>query len=231
MRHLIIACLLLSVNLLFAQEYGDQISDFEKYKQDQQKKEQDFYKFANNFQSYQDEQFIKYEKYIEDMWGNFKESSPKTWVGYTEDFTGRTSVDFDSSKVVVEVVVDENSSDEEVKQKLEALTKKILEEKDESGATILEGQIALPDNPEQAVKPSDAKEVVENAKITEKNVNGKKVYSLNLDLVSDNDKKRIAKYEGLISKYCKEAGIEPALALAIIRTESCFNPRAYNRTW
>ncbi len=230
MRHLIIACLLLSVNLLFAQEYGDQISDFEKYKQDQQKKEQDFYKFANNFQSYQDEQFIKYEKYIEDMWGNFKESSPKTWVGYTEDFTGRTSVDFDSSKVVVEVVVDENSSDEEVKQKLEALTKKILEEKDESGATILEGQIALPDNPEQAVKPSDAKEVVENAKITEKNVNGKKVYSLNLDLVSDNDKKRIAKYEGLISKYCKEAGIEPALALAIIRTESCFNPRAYNRT-
>lgn len=230
MKAIILTCLLLITGILFTQVYGDEISDFEKFKQDQQTKEQDFYKFANNFQSYQDEQFIKYEKYIEDMWGDFKESSPKTWVGYTEDFSGRTSVDFDSSKVVVEVVVEENSSDEEVKQKLEALTKKILEEKDETGTRILEGQVASPDNPNQAVKPADAKAVVEKAIITEKSVNGKKVYAISLDLVSDSDKKRIAKYEDLISKYCKEAGVEPALALAIIRTESCFNPRAYNRT-
>ncbi len=230
MRFFIIICIVLMANSLIAQGYGDQASDFEKFKQEQEMKEQDFYKFANNFQAYQDEQFIKYEKYIEDMWGDFKESSPKTWVGYTEDFSGRTSVDFDSSKVVVEVVVDDNSSDEEVKQKLEALTKKILEEKDETGATILEGQVASPNNPMQAVKSSDAKAVVENSKILEKKVNGKKVYSINLDLVSDSDKKRIAQYEDLISKFCKEAGIEPALAIAIIKTESCFNPRAYNRT-
>lgn len=230
MKALLMTCLLLVTNMLFAQGNVAQISDFEKYKQDQLKKEEDFYKFAHNFQAYQDEQFIKYEKYIEDMWGDFKESSPKTWVGYTEDFSGRTSVDFDSSKVVIEVVVEENSSDEEIKQKLEALTKKILEEKDETGTTILEGQVASPGNPNQAVKSSDAKDVVAKAKITEKKVNGKKVYSINLDLVSDSDKKRIAKYQDLITKFCKEANIEPALAIAIIRTESCFNPRAYNRT-
>ncbi|MBI9031728.1 DUF3393 domain-containing protein [bacterium] len=230
MKSILLAVILLISNMIFTQVYGDEISDFEKFKQEQLQKEEDYHKFANNFQAYQDEQFIKYEKYIEDMWGDFKESSPKTWVGYSEDFSGRTSVDFDSSKVVVEVVVEEGSSDKEVKQKLAALTKKILEEKDETGATILEGQVASPSNPNQAVKPSDAEDLVAKSRITEKSVNGKKVYSLNLDLVSDSDKKRIAKYEKLISKYCKEAGIEPALALAIIKTESCFNPRAYNRT-
>jgi membrane-bound lytic murein transglycosylase C len=227
MRVIIITCLLLISNLLFAQE--KQLSDFEKYKAEQLQKEENFHKFANNFQGYQDQQFIKFEKHIEDMWGSFEESSPKTWVGYSEDFSGRTSVDFDSSKVLVEVVVDETSSDKEVKQKLAALTKKILEEKDETGTTILDGQVASLNNPNQSIKPEDASEIVEQANITEKSVNGKKVYTLNLDLVSDNDKKRIAKYEKLISKFCKEAGIEPALALAIIRTESCFNPRAYNR--
>jgi len=230
MKHILLASLLLITNLLLAQDYSRQFTDFEKYKQEQQKQEQDYHKFANNFQAYQDEQFIKYEKHIEAIWGNFKESSPKTWVGYSEDFSGRTSVDFDSSKVVVEVVVDDNSSDEEVKQKLVALTQKILEEKDETGATILEGQVASPDNPNQAVKPSDAKSIVEKASLIEKEVKGKKVYSLNLNLVSDSDQKRIAKYEDLISKFCQEAGIEPALAIAIIKTESCFNPRAYNRS-
>ncbi len=230
MKSIILAILLLSLNSIFAQSYSDHMNDFEKYKAQQEQKEEDFYQFAQNFKAYQDEHFIKYESYIEDIWGDFKESSPKTWVGYSEDLSGRTSVDFDSSKVVVEVVVDEDSSQEEVKQKLQALTKKILEEKDETGSSILEGQVAAPDNPEKAIKPGDAKKVVETAKITEKNVNGKKVFSINLDLVSDNDKKRIAKYQDLISKFCKEAGIEPALALAIIKTESCFNPRAYNRT-
>lgn len=230
MRLITIVGVMLITSMILAQTPGDQMSDFEKYKLEQEKNEEDYHKFANNFQAYQDQEFIKYEKYIEDMWGDFKESSPKTWVGYSEDFSGRTSVDFDSSKVVVEVVVEENSSNEEVKQKLEALTKKILEEKDETGKTILEGQVASPDNPNQAIKPDDAKDVVAKANLVEKKVNGKKVYSLNLNLVSDSDKKRIAKYEKLISKYCKEAGIEPALALAIIKTESCFNPRAYNRT-
>jgi membrane-bound lytic murein transglycosylase C len=230
MKSIIIVILLVVFSSAFAQSYSDHMSDFEKYKQEQNQQEENYYKFAQNFKAYQDEHFIKYESYIEDIWGDFKESSPKTWVGYSEDFSGRTSVDFDSSKVVVEVVVDADSDDAEVKQKLEALTKKILEEKDETGTRILEGQVASPKDSNKAISPSDAKEVVEQAKIVEKEINGKKVYSINLDLVSDSDKKRIAKYEDLISKYCKEAGIEPALALAIIKTESCFNPRAYNRS-
>ncbi len=230
MKSTLIVLLFLLVNSLFAQSSNDYMSEFEKYKLEQAKQEKDYYNFAQNFKAYQDEQFIKYEKYIEEMWGDFKESSPKTWVGYSEDLSGRTTVDFDSSKVVVEVVVDKDSSEEEVKQKLQALTKKILEEKDETGTTILEGQVASPNDANQAVKPSDAKEVVEQAKLIEREVNGKKVYAINLDLVSDSDKKRIAKYEDLISKFCKEAGVEPALALAIIKTESCFNPRAYNRS-
>lgn len=230
MRNILIVILLFMTNIAFTQGFDSNLDGFAKYKQEQQKKETDYHEFANNFQAYQDENFIKYEKSIEKMWGSFQESTPKTWVGYSEDFSGRTSVDFDASKVVVEVVVDENSTDDEVKQKLEALTKRVLEEKDETGATILEGQVASPDNPNATVTPSDAKNIVERAKIHEKIVKGKKIYSLNLDLVSDSDKKRIAKYQDLITKYCQEAGVEPALALAIIKTESCFNPRAYNRT-
>lgn len=231
MKRCLIVLMLVATFCLVAQSNFDSgMSDFEAYKNQQNVQEKNYYKWVSNFKSYQDEQFIQYEKFLEEKWGEFKESSPKTWVGYTEDFNGRTSVDFDANKVVVEVVIEEDTPPEEIKKKLSALTAKILEEKDETGTAILEDQVANPSNPKVSITAKEVESIVQDLPLEEKKVGNKKVYSISLNLVSNSDKKRIAKYAPFISKYCKEAGIEPALALAIIKTESCFNPKAYNRT-
>ncbi len=216
--------------IIFTCLNGQDLSDFEKYKAQQNDQISAYDKEFNDFQGYQDEQFIKYKKFIEEKWGSFKESTPKTWVSYADNMDSRASVDFESDKVDIEVVVDPKTTEKEIKEKLEKLAGKVLKEKDETGKAILEGQVANPKNPEQAIEDKDIKGIVEESKLITKKVGGKTIYKISLELVPNSDKKRIAKYKEYIEKFCKKAGVETALALAIIKTESNFNPRAYNRS-
>ncbi len=237
MRKIVFVGLLLILAMsLFAQ---DSFEDFAK--QDKQGFQNFYEKEAKemaNFHSQQDSLFIQYKKDIENMWKNYKESTPKTWVSYTKGFEGRSEVDFEKGKVQVEAVVDpkEEKSKEKAKAIVKEQLKSILKEKDDTGNAILKDQVEVPGDKEAVIDEKNldkvAEAVVENAKTEEvKGKDGKMrtVYKINLDLIPNQVKKRASHYLPTVFKMCEKFKVDVPLALAIIETESSFNPKAYNR--
>ncbi len=75
-------------------------------------------------------------------------------------------------------------------------------------------------------------EVIKKGKISvTKGKDGKERthFTIVLDMVPNHLQIRVKKYKPYIERQCERFRIEPAIALAIIHTESYFNPYAYNR--
>jgi len=52
----------------------------------------------------------KFKKEVEKKWDSFKESTSKTYVSYSKDLNSRTIVDFEKGEVTIEVIMDEDES-------------------------------------------------------------------------------------------------------------------------
>ncbi len=228
-------------------------TDFEKF---QQQKQQTFDNFKTetkkaeaNYYAKQDSLFIQYKEQIEKLWNEFKESTPTEWVSYNSDFSGRSKVNFENSKIDVAAVVEvpkDDSPEEKAKQEKKAKEivkeqlKALLKEKDKvTKTTILENQVKIPakkDETPKAITPQNLDEIAEQiVKTAGKelivNKDGKKniKYNISLEMMPNNIKIRAQKYKPLIEKFCKKHKIDPKIAMAIIHTESFYNPKAYNR--
>jgi len=77
-----------------------------------------------DYKSFKKAAFEEFQRDVKAMWGDFEVSTKKDWVEYSGDKTGRSRVDFETGKVLVEVVVPE----EEVRKNPGILEKKLTEE-------------------------------------------------------------------------------------------------------
>lgn len=220
-------------------------NNFEEFKQQEETSRQQYIaaqlKAQANYYNQQDSLFIQYKENIERLWNEFKESTPKEWVSYNSDFSGRSSVDFEKDKIQVEAVIEqaegENKTefDKKAKTIIKEQLKSILAEKDKlTRAPILNNQVVTQDNEiirEDKIEDTVNK-IAEHTEIsTFKNKHGKVMvkYQINLNLVPDHLKKRIEGYKPTIEKLCRKYDVDLSLALAVIHSESYFNPKAYNR--
>ena len=202
-------------------------SAFEKFRQSQIKEKNSFY-----FE--QDNGFIQYKSQIEKLWNEFKESTPSKWVSYNKDFSGRNSVDFKNGKIQISTVLDSNS--QKAEKNLTNQLSAILSEKTKNNLSILKDQIENPLNPNQKLSQQNVKKLskkifkkVKKTKIKGKDGKIRVKYTISLKMVPNHLQKRIQMFKPEIEKNCKRFEINPDLALAIIHTESYFNPKAYNR--
>lgn len=195
-----------------------------------------------NYYNQQDSLFMQYKEEIERLWNEFKESTPEEWVSYNSDFSGRSQVNFEANSIEVEAVVKEteNSQQEQnQEEKAKEIIKKqvisILTEKDKiTNKPILKDQVITSQKKlitEDKVEEIADKVVENSKKIPFKNKEGKKMirYQINLSLVPNHLKVRIEGYKPTIERLCKKYDVDKSLALAIIHSESYFNPKAYNR--
>ncbi|MCF7794331.1 MAG: murein transglycosylase domain-containing protein [Candidatus Cloacimonetes bacterium] len=233
---------ILMLGLIYLVAAQDSFEDFkqqeeasrEQYMQEQAQAEANYY-------NQQDSLFTQYKEEIERLWNEFKESTPKEWVSYNSDFSGRSSVDFEEDQIQVEAVLeqeetpDQPQQEEKAKEIIKEQVKSILEEKDKiTNKPILKDQVTTSNNEviEEDEIEKAAEEIVEETKVTTfKNKDGKTMvkYQINLSLVPNHLKKRIEGYRPTIEKLCKKYDVDKSLALAIIHSESYFNPKAYNR--
>ena len=215
--------IILISSILIAQD------DFEQFRQ------QELHAFQNYIMQ-QDSLFIQYKDQVEKEWNEFIESTPSEWVTYSEDFKGRSQVDFEEGSVKVEAVVDKDDPQSEQKAKeivREQLTK-ILEEKDSNSKPVVADQIEVKGIGEVNKKNIEevVEKIVEKGTVSEtsgKDSTKKTRITIVLDLVPDHIQVRINKYKPTIESLCDKYDIDPKVALAIIHTESFYNPNAYNR--
>ncbi len=190
------------------------------------------------FQEYRVEQealFRAFRDEMEQKWGDFRERTNKNWTEYLQNGTIRWDVDFEEGKVEVEVLAEEGDTEETLRDKvreavvtmagsrgtrseLPDVTEEVLDE------PILEDQLDLgeADDIEEL-----ARIVADEAVIEERNSQEiKRIMRVNLTLVPDHIRTRAERFQKYLAQNTERYDQDPALILAIIHTESFFNPVA-----
>ena len=193
------------------------------------------------------EAYNKFVKEREVKWGkgNVKESTQKDWVEYSDNGNTRSTVDFESGEATIEIIQEKGKpvDNKELEQKLKFLltnkgkTKDYDSDKEKAvplqDKPVLENQVKTPSGEVVTEKniDKDVKEIVENTKPEVTTVKGtdnveRQVVTIKLELAPDHIRTRAEQYKKEVQKYCQKWDVDPALAYAIMQTESSFNPKA-----
>jgi len=184
----------------------------------------------------QDSLFIQYQQEIEKYWNEFKESTQEEWVSYNPDFTSRSNVNFEEGVIRIDAIAKDSQNDEEVVNAVVEQLIAINLEEDETNNPILKDQVQNPLDKTETITETNVKKIaqdlVKNSKktiVTGKDGERRTQYSISLNMVPNHIKIRADKYRSYIEDKCNDFDIDPAFVMAIIHTESYFNPKAYNR--
>jgi membrane-bound lytic murein transglycosylase C len=208
-------------------------------------------KVQKEFETYNNivnEEFKAFKKELGKFWKEPKTSTAKTWVDYSSDLKSRKIVDFDNNTVTVDVhaknkkeaqlllaksLINTITKDTKkafesdiLSQRIEKRLKKAVKQKIDSQAILA---------PLIFKKPPTTKEIINYAK---KHVQPKQIqtrsakipnlkrYSVTLKLPKTSIMKKAQAYLPRVKAMSKEFGIPVSVILAIIQTESAFNPMA-----
>lgn len=202
-----------------------------------------------------DEEFIKdtnafdilmgqFANNIENIWGinEVLIAGPKDYVKYTDQYQTRSHINFDAGSITIETISATNS----VASLRQAIITTLLMGDDASNTDLysdandiqisreplLYGQVL--DNTGQPIRwegraASFADYLLQNR--LQKRTSGLHViWSVTMQLVPNHLDKRAHKYLPLVRKASERYGIEESLILAIMQTESSFNPYAVSRS-
>ena len=197
------------------------------------------------------EAYEKFVKEISAMWGgdNVVESTNKEWVEYSDDGQSRSVVDFEQGEAKIEIIItpEEESSEVKLEEKVEEKVKDLIANKGKTKdydsskekavplqeTPVLENQVQTPsgeviteNNVNEGVKEIVQEAVIEKKEITGDDGEKRQVVTIKLDLAPNHIKTRAEVYKNEVEKYCLKYDVDPALAYAVIQTESSFNPKA-----
>lgn len=197
------------------------------------------------------EAYANFKQKMGNLWGsdNVIESTNKDWVEYSDDGNSRSSVDFEKGEATIEIIItpEEEQSEVSLEKKVEDKIKELIvsrgrtkdydTEKEKAvplqETAVLENQIQTPsgkvvteDNIDEGVKEIVKETVVEKKEITGDDGKKRQVVTVKLDLLPDHVRTRAEKYKNDVEKYCKKYDVDPAMAYAVMQTESSFNPKA-----
>lgn len=237
---------------VWAQENEDA---FEKFKQQANTDFDTFSESVNrqwdDYEQASKEAFENFKKGIELKWGatNFKESTPKDWVEYSNDQMTRTLVDFETGEATIELLLspEEAANADLVRRKMSEAVKDLSSTRGTSKDFSMDFEEPMPlsDQPvlkDQLVtedgKPvtgsnlnAFADEVVDKKPIEKKPVTGadeqkRVVVSVKLPLAPNSIQTRAEKFYEPIRTFAARYDLDPELVFAIMHTESYFNPKA-----
>lgn len=213
---------------------------------DQYQAVQDSGLFASEaeYEAYVYEQEMEYQQFRDEMerqWGDFKERTKKNWVEYKKGGKVRWDVDFEEGEGTVEVLADENDDEESLKNEVAETIKELIdsrgsetempdEENDENENVlpepVLSDQIDIPEDMDTQQYANEVSDQVEIKEVQGEDGQVRQVAVLNLALVPDHLRTRAEKFRNEVESYSKQYDLDPTLVLAIIHTESFFNPMA-----
>lgn len=171
----------------------------------------------------------EYKTKILSTWQEAKLPTNKVWVGYSKNLNKRTTVDFEKQELIIELQRSTNVR-QQIEQTVSELTVSSKSQLLVQDPVITKVQTKLKDSKhklviKQASEPLIAKQFIATEKqkvTTQKNGIIQIRIPLRSDLLDDNARK----YFPLAKTYGEKWGLPTPLILAIIHTESSFNPLA-----
>ncbi len=188
------------------------------------------------FEQQEAEAFERYKEEVMKKWNDFRNSSRREWYDYSEDLNTLSSIDFKDGEVVIETIIpiDSKDTEAEAKENIFAKIKALFSADPVSKDKILDKQVKLASG-----ETVDSKNVdkfirekvlpqVHNGEGTIKSKDGVERVKIKVSfkLVPNHLKKRAEKYLAIVKRFCGQYNLNVPLVLAIMQTESYFNPRA-----
>ena len=230
-------CLLaISVLIVFTTSVPSAQDSFEKIRRDWDKQKAEM---ENQWEQVHEEmvrEWTLFKQEVERKWQEFVHSTNKDWVEYSPAKDTRSRVDFEKGKIIFEAVVPENepAAVEKARQKIEEQVKKVFNERDIADKRVLENQVVtgegkpvVDENLDEYLQEEVLKDVEPEPKPYQANDGVKRRrYSVEIDMVPEHIRIRAEKYLPIVKKNAGRFKLKPQLILAVIHTESYFNPRA-----
>lgn len=223
-------------------------NSFEEFREQQERAEDDFAQAQTEgliLQAQAYDQFLAeeqarmqaFEAEMMQRWGSFQQPEPKNWAQYTQEGNARWNVDFEEGDVTVEVVAQAGESETALRERLAETVQELSEsrgaptpmpddERAVSETPVLENQLARNGASSEEELARNAAETA--VVVQEQNPAGEdvQIMRVNLQLVPDHIRQRAERFQQDLLHYAEAYEIEPALLMALIHTESFFNPTA-----
>ncbi|SFC07495.1 membrane-bound lytic murein transglycosylase C [Marinospirillum celere] len=222
-------------------------SSFEEFQQQQRQGLQQFQQdFDAAFQAYQDafnEAFAAYQEELRAHWQEPLLTDRHTWVEYSQDQSSRSIVDFQANQIRIEIDSEKSggSADAAVELLVDVINRPVDEavERDEVTQRAIE-KAGLPSESLgtqgqkrvlNEVQPEHAEQMMNEAEVSQRQEpapdgSQREVIVLTVPLPPSRTTDKAREYLPLIKRHAKHYDIEPALMLAIMHSESSFNPMA-----
>jgi len=209
---------------------------FELIWQDSYKSASDIEKEWNDFANQSHRRWYEFKNSIEKKWDTLIYSTRKDWVSYDQNNDTRSSVDFEKGEIKVETLVSTGLKDkfEMVKSRLYEQLKNILTKAVKKDESVLKDQIKIEGGRVLSEDNLDivfAREIVpkiqkEPAVIKSKDGIPRQKYRVSIKMVPEHLDIRAAKYIKEVNDFSSRFSLDPSLVMAMIHTESYFNPLA-----
>jgi len=199
---------------------------------------QDRFSTFENQSSKDDQRFSGLQSQIEERWGRYLESTKPRWVQYSSDLKSERIVEFKEGYVQISVLREQNELNNQTEvNKIKTELKDLLIHRLEvdlppllDNQIIIHGQTLSASNLDKNwgnIRKSIVQEEIKQKKEKRDKPTSTRLKSvLRLRMTPDHLKKRATQYLPLVQRYSREFGLNPSLVLAIIHTESYFNPYA-----
>ena len=206
--------------------------DFNDYVKENKQGVEQQYTSYNQYKNAYLSEYKKYKEKIYEEWDEARTSSPKTWVSYSKDMKTRTTVDYENN--TVELAIRDDAAPtakrirDEISKSLNSTAQQALNtdpvlnqvESDyieDLGGLLMAG-IAVTRDAVDAL-------VAKGKQLLKQDSHGEYTV-IKVEMPSGTEQARASQLMPYVKKYSKKYNISPSLILAIIKTESAFNPLA-----
>ncbi|KAF5430174.1 membrane-bound lytic murein transglycosylase C [Candidatus Methanophagaceae archaeon] len=184
----------------------------------------------------QKEEWNSLKAEVEQKWKKFVRSTKKDWVEYNKQKDARSIVDFEHGKVILETIIpaDDPSAMKKARGKIEEQARKIFSRESLAKERLLKDQVV--NNKGEAIDPDNIDQYSREEALprltadpsTFQSADGikRRKYSVTISMVPNHIRVRAEKYLPFVRKNAARFRLNPQLILAIMHTESYFNPLA-----
>ena len=185
----------------------------------------------DEFQTAYLQEFENYKKDIEKEWDKARTTSATTWVHYNKNKKSRTLLNYQANTLEVSI----RSTDEPSSEKVKALITAAITipaakaiEQDPVIAKIKKDSIPVGDSLMSGIKLTESaiNKLIDQAQMVVDQDSKGEFITVTVALPKKARTDRVRQFLPAVHRYCKEFKVDMALVLAVIHTESAFNPLA-----
>jgi membrane-bound lytic murein transglycosylase C len=176
-------------------------------------------------------EFESYKKDIEKEWDEARTSSPSTWVSYQDANKSRTTLDYRKNTIEVAIRTDDNPTPEKIANRIsEAITKPASEaiKQDPILHKVHKQPISIADTLMSgiALTKEAITDLIDKARMLVDQDSKGEYVKVTVTLPEKAKTDRVRQFLPAVQRYSKEFKVDIPLVLAVIHTESAFNPLA-----